>query len=975
MSFYGNIGDTSQISFQFDKIFSNRKEMDLACANGTDGVYQGRFVLVKYDNAQPYFTGDILYGFVNNSIAVSTNGTIPMFLDAHYQQPYIYTDYQKVSNPIADDYRNYYEKIIINGTTFYMSLTGSEQVTQDKDLYQKINTSMNAVGINTIIYKKDITTQSFDGKFYICVGPSSVADQHDANNNKYAAWKLISNYKDYGNYLSNFQIDANFYGKDFFDYRGYDATVWEKIYKEGIGKYIQIARLNSSIPAIDIINDQPTTLPSSVYIDAKSAPDFYQVHVPNNWGFRFKESTEEDPPSELLVEQEYITYERENASSAEQEAIVKRPIAADVYFNIKGDSHQQYKTYDSNTPNEIKITPTGKSGKKYDEEIKTDTYELSVHLPMVGNMISDGYDLIYGENEINEQTGKILRPRDINWYDGDAGNVKVNGDSSLGGKTYNLNTLAGTLNTMHARLGQNIIVLPNRPDASSLQYLSTDYIYYIQNEDKYYRLGTDYVYTTLVSSDYNYNLANVSEENYLSDTYYTDSNGNNISTSGFNSQTSYYKKSIKKDMYEDITDSLMGYEQSRYFLKRGVDYFKDNASLPSYPDQQYYDITSARILRSSFSGQYFKNTYWYKDENDNYLLDTNDKPALNRDYFLLNLGQLYQQVIFYIKNKFYIKDSNDKYVLCNYENITEAKQHLGNNGKIYWLEFDETIDIIISSGDNGETYIGHPLSQAHEIYLNELIDIPANTNNFYMIENNKYTAFKNISKETNNKVAPANYVIIDNEEFQDNLYVTGKYYYQTEVGDYILSYDNLNEHNEYFILETIIPLTKKFYLPGTYYRETATDYFEIDFSRNYNNNVSYYAKKRLFVIEDYTGRCPYGYEWSNYAVYVPASITLAFRSEVLSLFELKGFDNGERSINGSLLQLEKFLETENLDTRDNNTYRGSLNSLQDYLYLLNRLIPNRIIYINDFGQLTSSSIEYDKLVNIMKKYNQIMQLN
>jgi hypothetical protein len=47
MSFYGNITNTSRSPFTFDRIYSNRVQMEDACA--TDGVFAGRYVLVEYD--------------------------------------------------------------------------------------------------------------------------------------------------------------------------------------------------------------------------------------------------------------------------------------------------------------------------------------------------------------------------------------------------------------------------------------------------------------------------------------------------------------------------------------------------------------------------------------------------------------------------------------------------------------------------------------------------------------------------------------------------------------------------------------------------------------------------------------------------------------------------------------------------------------------------------------------------------------
>ena len=62
MSFYGNITDVRPTHFQFDKIFSNRAEMDRELELGIDNVFAGRFVLVRYDTDNSY-VGDIIYGY------------------------------------------------------------------------------------------------------------------------------------------------------------------------------------------------------------------------------------------------------------------------------------------------------------------------------------------------------------------------------------------------------------------------------------------------------------------------------------------------------------------------------------------------------------------------------------------------------------------------------------------------------------------------------------------------------------------------------------------------------------------------------------------------------------------------------------------------------------------------------------------------------------------------------------------------
>ena len=72
MSFYGNIKNTSRTQFSFDKVYSNRQQMDFNAAK--DGIYAGRFVLIEYDkaidiNSFPvgYLKDGIIYATMPNS--------------------------------------------------------------------------------------------------------------------------------------------------------------------------------------------------------------------------------------------------------------------------------------------------------------------------------------------------------------------------------------------------------------------------------------------------------------------------------------------------------------------------------------------------------------------------------------------------------------------------------------------------------------------------------------------------------------------------------------------------------------------------------------------------------------------------------------------------------------------------------------------------------------------------------------------
>jgi len=93
---------------------------------------------------------------------------------------------------------------------------------------------------------------------------------------------------------------------------------------------------------------------------------------------------------------------------------------------------------------------------------------------------------------------------------------------------------------------------------------------------------------------------------------------------------------------------------------------------------------------------------------------------------------------------------------------------------------------------------------------------------------------------------------------------------------------------------------------------------------------------------------------------VPASVTLATRTEVYKAFEINGIDNGESSINGAILNFNNLASFSDIDTRDTSTLTGAINTTNDLLQSVKtNLIPRRILYVNDFGQICVSSITID----------------
>lgn len=86
------------------------------------------------------------------------------------------------------------------------------------------------------------------------------------------------------NYLNNFAIDMAHYENG----RGYDSTAWQKVFSEGVEKYVMVAELNSVVPTFDITADAPTLTPLMPHFDNDSTNVYYKLHWQPQWGFRVK---------------------------------------------------------------------------------------------------------------------------------------------------------------------------------------------------------------------------------------------------------------------------------------------------------------------------------------------------------------------------------------------------------------------------------------------------------------------------------------------------------------------------------------------------------------------------------------------------------------------------------------------------------------------------------------------------------------
>lgn len=338
--------------------------------------------------------------------------------------------------------------------------------------------------------KKNDIVYSYDNNLYTFY---LITSNYQADSSSAATFKeIVSGDESSPNYVKNYNIDINVYGAG----RGYDSTVWQKTYVNNIEKYVMIAELNSVVPTFDVSADAPTTEPMVPHFDTQSTDLYYKLHWQAPWGMRVKQAADSSQSDETTSYTKY-TYNPDTGTEIESSS---GNYPADIYYNKAGFDITQHN--ESNIANKITIAPTGKSGNLYNKHngtaetvAKNDIQEVSIVLPAIGNAICKVWDAMYSAE----------RNRDVAWkYNGSGA------DSSLGGMTRDLTTVAGCINSVHDLMG--MIIYTNIP--SGLAINETEYnkrlIYYNTSVKKYYRIEKYITYvkaTGSIVADMDYYIA------------------------------------------------------------------------------------------------------------------------------------------------------------------------------------------------------------------------------------------------------------------------------------------------------------------------------------------------------------------------------------------------------------------------------------------------------------------------------------
>lgn len=744
-----------------------------------------------------------------------------------------------------------------------------------------------------------------------------------------------------GTYHNNYQIDIGIYGES----RGFDSTVWQKIYVDDVEKYVMIAELNSVVPTFDITVDAPTFDPIPPHFDSDSNNVYYKLHVQPTWGFKVKEATDKNLSDEKVTGLMYKWNDTTKTLNP-----TWRDYDGAIYFNKDGfDSDYHYNSSDKDQDNFIKIS-TEASGRKYNNSHggnNDDIQALEIMLPGIGQALTELWDLTYGKGEaIDGDETKKARNKEVNW-DIVTGLrlVKTSRNPEISGFEYDtvgIDTIAGCINSVHDLIG--MIIVNDKDGKLAPEDALVNRIYY--------RNGQYWI------KDLTYDYVPVSNENQK-------------------------------------IENMQQFDNS-YYYKNGNNYYKE---LEGYQaGNQYYAFNDKVVTKVDLCQEEWEpNTYYYFEDN-NYKLDPSDYPDETKTYF--KISQDLNKVENVVNNK--IGESNLCFFPNSYSNETynvlfpTVKATISTsgkglfykgkdaNGKTGYLPFEQgkvkyTPGIQLSYFDGYQIELSTTTSGAFiETYeFSKAEETVVNTVEF---KNNTYYSQDNVTKEWVLLESEAT-IDLDKQYYQfgqdgiEKIEIKGKFYepklyHYLDYVDYIMDNDEKREPgiDYYYINEDEIKAVSKdtvFYEPNKYYYFNGTSYV-VDTAETMTEGREYYRDIYTRYVHPNSPNkdlAP-GSIWNELVTKIPEGIQLANRKETYTWKQLNGFSRTLNTINGLILKINNLLKSEDKLTRDNKTVQGCINQMNDIIHTIGSLNPSNFIGVDEYGRMTSMKPVGDSWIDV-----------
>lgn len=927
MGFYGNITNTSKIQFVFDKTYQNRKQMEENMA--TDNVYIGRYVLVDYDlnfpgkdYARLYLKDNKFYfspEFEESTRALSSNK--PYYIEETNEDDEIII----VVNPekLNEDSAN---QMLQN----YMLFDGEPIYVWDEENELEVFYSANYNELsNYPIFEKIVSPSDqvgYEGGFY---HNNYLIDQ--------VWWKQKTGETTIG--------------------RGWDSTVWQKVYTDDKEKYVMIAELNSVVPTFGIKVDPPTLDPMTPHFDADSSSLYYKLHVQPNWGFRvanYENLTDEEKEkygSDTYIKNEGYKYD----STLNKLRWSNNNYDGAIYYNKKGfDS--DYHREKPNKTDEISVKNTGNSGYEYsdhygiilkDPKYHADIQELYINLPSIGNAVSDLYDVLYGEGTPVGNGDYSKRNKSVAW-DSYSGERLVEANDEGNGYDFSpdkVASAAGAINSIHDLMGMIII---NDEDNIEAENALDDYIYYNNGTFKIKNLT------------YDFESADNQEAEKIEEVTLKDFNDNNY----------YYKKD--KNFY---------YAES---YSTGAQYVTLD------------DITEAYIT----DYDYKPNTYYTKTVTGSYELGKEDKPR-NTNYYVV--PEFDGQLTVAISNEkvengtfFFPPDTGSETYIKEFFNPSFDETTMVGSGLFKPVTENGEIKLIPYSYDNSASLISplywwedYKATKDYEFGTGESVLV-------YDQDTGKKTALNMVSFESGKyfyenkdtgtyefaqtlddiKADKKYYKLPDDKKFEQ---ITGvingkKYYFYTpdtyyykESNNYLLAQDELKLKDNYYSINDYNYTNSDtlFYEPNKYYYIDEDGDYILDGSPNFDLTKTYYKYYQdKYILTTDNKNYNYGEKCNPNVDYQSLGIPIGFKKEKYEWKELKGFARSLNTIHGLILKINQMLKMDDNLTRDTTTVQGCINQLNDIIDRFNVLKPNQLAIVNQYGKITSGEANGDNWISI-----------
>lgn len=982
MSLYGNIASTAP--FQFDRIFGSRSEMDQI---GTpedkfvdDGVYAGRYVLVKYDTK------------LENAIPVAMLSN---------------DDFNRVRELVAD-------KEVAND--IFKLFQGTEAIKAGSTDPRLIPNQIYAAHFapSDEVRKAKLNRYfffEFTGEYE---DQTSIAqfkfiqegEENDKNKSKYLY--PIHYAQDRANYETIDQQASS---------QGYDGTIWMKTYVEDNSKYkekyIYIGSLNASMPALRVTPEVPEggfRLPHLNVTDS----DIYDLHITTPYGFRVGNVVPElvqvkDLNGQLIPEindkgettGQYITRSNSDIKWQANEVSDAADGKKAIYYNKAGFDVTK-NSIDNKTTNELTCDLTGYSGQRYavcdaagnvnESNDIPDIYELQMRLPILGNVVAELWNLAYGTE----------RNLDIAWEDGR--DPERAGKRLLPvGETYSpqeANTIAGCINSLHDIMGMIIVKKDDDTLPTNLENYGLGYIYYFSKLKRFYRVEQVPYFNetnklTVANSDFDFKKAdNVTSDTFVKNLYYSSTGTPLDSYSANNTYIKVLSDKGKEKTYANIPwTEMLDPTANNIYEKINDNYYYVPSDLVA-DGKTYYSFTAVKI-----SPKWYKpNTYYIKSTTNGecYQLATEENMQVDVEYYSrLNKNdysikesswvtknspnnsrfyynaEINTNILSELKNLLnkpdvsYGMQSSSVFFYKDQDKVYQPVKELEAGGVYYigvnWqpkLDWDEKnaqfVYLYYPTSFYPTTLIAYPpekidenLSVNYSVYYND----PSSGWRSFNPDNYAKAVAKNIySLSTEGIHTDYEYSAFNREQLVDSNAAGNVYICDNEKNYFKATKEDIEQAESFYTL-TNENTIKYIYQPNKYYIKTNGQYVLDDrLTKSPIESTVWYIKKSI-IIKDSAGYYPEYSIWDVDTNLIPNTVDLYITDTKPALVELESFARQLNTAHGLILKINQTLDSSNVNTREDTTVKGIMNQMNDILNKFVAMQPGDFLIVDGYGRM------------------------